>query len=318
MPQEQAKNTNPQQSQFSHFKLFSLGVVAKDKEKDKKTIEVYLTETLPMHEGEITDKSQKITNKGITDPNNKDLKENFEVSQNRGITITALWMGENNRVTAPNVKQGERVKLWTIDGTEQYYWEPCGLDQELRRTERIVWTFASSKDPKEKKLTPDSTNQYTFEINTEDGHVTFTSGKGNNEHIGYKFQINSKQGNVTLTDDGKNPHIIQLDSKGGRISLQNSKKSFIVLDGDTIKMKAKNFQGEFENTDWYSSNYVRVDTPTATFTKNVVIQGNETVNGNETIGQNSTIGIELTVPTATIPTLTSSTISGITVGSGDV
>lgn len=225
----------------SNLRIISIGIVAIDKTIDSQYIEVYPIEMLPFLEGEISDNSDTISS------TSKDANgQTYSIKLNRQMTVKAGWLNSTNRITAPNVKKGEQVKLWTIGDIEEYFWEPLGRDDSLRRQEAITWGFAASSKSSDTPIELSDSNLYTFTIDTINQHITLRTSDDNNEFTRFTVQINTKDGSITLADDLGN--LFQLDSKLTKITLLNKDETFITIDKknilvsapETIDLKSKN------------------------------------------------------------------------------
>ena len=218
-------------STTSKYKLYSIGVVAADKEDKSRVIEVYPFEKIPFFEGEISDDTVDITKEGVDASG-----QTYHVKLTKSMTVPAEWIGETNRWTAPNVKKGEQVKLYTVDTTDIYYWEPVGRDDHLRREELVIWGFAASKSGSDKDIQLTQDNCYVFIVDTKNGHVTMKTSKDNGEHCRYTLQADGKNGIFTAMDDLGN--MVRINSKTTEILLINADNTLIRLSKKVLEVAA--------------------------------------------------------------------------------
>ena len=214
----------------SKFELISIGIVAEDKEENSRYVEIYPIELFPFLEGVIKPEIFSFTREGVSIN-----EEKYSITLYRSMTIKAEWIGSTNRITIPNVKTGEKVKLWTIDGGERYYWDSLGRDDKVRTKERITYAFAARNE--EGRNTPlTGENSYQFTIDTINKHITLKTSKAGGEENIYSCQVNTGAGSITIMDDKKNA--IQLSSKKNRIMLITSDNAQARLEGKNISLYA--------------------------------------------------------------------------------
>lgn len=197
--------------------------------KPNYALQVTLTEALPYSHGEVNsiNKTQKVNTK---DSNNKSLNAEIKI----GSSIKAMWLQrEPNRVTAPNMRRGERVLIWRLGQSDKYYWEPYAADNHLRKLETVIWLFSATQKENEEL---DISNCYMLEVNTHSKRVRLQTSKSNGEAFEYIINLDTQEGKFTLTDNVNNR--IQLDSSQDRITLSNKVGSFFNMKGTEITMNA--------------------------------------------------------------------------------
>lgn len=215
----------------SNMRLFSIGIVVDDKAPGSKFISAYPLEHLPHHEGELTSEHELIERSGTDADGNS-----YNISLQRGTSVKAEWYNANNRITAPNVKKGEQVELWTVGVTNKYYWKSMGRDDHLRRGETVTWAFNASDSKSNKNVVPDATNQYSVTVDTVDQHMTLVTSCDNGEKAAYTLQVNGKTGHVSVADNLGN--VFQFDSANSRITFHNRENTSVVLDKKVITVNA--------------------------------------------------------------------------------
>jgi len=214
----------------SVFRPVALGMVAENKDLQSKEIAWFPTEWSTMRDGEVTSNPEQMQFK-TKDLNDVEVQGGI-ISDN---TLRAFWlpMG-SNRLTAPDVRRGERIQLWQVADNDKYYWSTLGLDDNLRKLETIVFGISATKDEKSTVLNTD--NMYWFEFSSHSKKLAFRSCKANGEPYLYEMFFDFAVGEFTLTDDIGN--FINLVSKLNLIHLQNSKGTFVKLDQKDINMYA--------------------------------------------------------------------------------
>ena len=211
-----------------------IGTVAADKNDGSRFIWVFPNAQLPYHEGAITHDVVDINKKGLDHEGNQ-----YSATIQRSGSIKAEWLKSGNRLTSPNIRKGESVKLFAAADTDTYYWEELGRTGTLRRAEKITYAFNADSEEltKDKPVTGD--NHYSLTIDGQSGTVTFNTTRANGEKASYTIQINGKDGQLSISDHNPIPNIIQIDSTTDTITASNGKGSFISLAKDIITLHAK-------------------------------------------------------------------------------
>lgn len=192
------------------FVPYSLGIASENKVLSAPTLKVSPIESLPTLNGELK-------------ANPKD---------DASLECTWIPFG-SNRVTPPDIRRGERVMVYRVADTDQYYWTEMGLDDNLRRLETVIYAF--NANPKLGDGPLEVANCYYFEVSTHKGLVTFQTSKLNGEQVKYTIQLNPKDGKLAIVDDRKNSFL--WDSVNKNMKLQNEQGSFLQLLDKDFNMK---------------------------------------------------------------------------------
>jgi hypothetical protein len=233
----------------SQLKLFSIGVVVKDKEEGSDVIEVWPSETLPQVNGNIRDASTDYNTKGV---NAQGVSTQTKLTGKK--TIKATWKAgdDGNRITAPDVYANETVDLYRFGDTDQFYWTTSYREPSLRKQETVCYGY-SNKSTQGKAF--DKESSYWVEYSTKKGnkHIHFHTSKSDGERFAYDFIINPDDGSITLNDDNGNSFKIvsadnqiiaensigsKVDISGDNITAENKSGASVVLDGQDGTMKA--------------------------------------------------------------------------------
>jgi hypothetical protein len=240
----------------SKLELVSIGIVAANKPLYNegeigsycRDIEVVLIENSNFFDGDISDDPFPETHKG-KDADGAD----YEILLTSTPSVKAKWLplGEGNRITAPDVRRGERVRIFRVADVDGYWWATLTGDTDWRKLETVVYAFSGTRD-EDKKTSPE--NCYFLEISTHKKLVHFHTSKADGELWGYDIQINTEpgQGFIKIQDDDNN--FIILDSKERQIIAQNKdlskvdiNKRDITIDApDNIFLRARNIKTESE------------------------------------------------------------------------
>lgn len=114
-------------------------------------------------------------------------------------TIHATWMPSgSNRLTAPNIRVGERVEILQEADTDRYYWRPMGLDEDLRRLETIIWGISAT--PNEGDDPTDPENRYWIEFSSHSKKIVLTTSDKNGEATRYSVSMDLEEAIVNLMD----------------------------------------------------------------------------------------------------------------------
>ncbi len=214
----------------SMFKLYAVGVAAENKKRNSRELKIAPTEAFPFLDGELVENPTEMGFKGVDEDN-----QAYEGTVFTDNVINATWLpSSSNRVTAPDVRRGERIEIWRVGDVDQFYWRPMGLDDHLRKLETVI--FAISGNPNEGNEVLDIDNCYFIEFSTHTKQVTLSTSTANGEPFAYTFQFNTDQGNVLLQDDIGNE--FYMDSAQRQLKLINAMGSFIDIDKKNITINA--------------------------------------------------------------------------------
>lgn len=214
----------------SMFRCVAQGIVAMNKELGSKEVEITAIEWRPMLDGELA------SNPTSVEFTSKDKSGNVSQGQMlTDLTITATWLPDgSNRMTAPDVRRGERVQIYATQGEDKYYWKPMGLDDNLRKKETIVIAISNTSDESDTELKPENT--YWIEFSTHSKKLAFSSSKSDGEAFLYECYFDMAGGEFNLTDDAGN--FIYLNSAEKTIHLQNTDGTFVKVDKKDISIYA--------------------------------------------------------------------------------
>lgn len=224
----------PQPKQVSLLQPFSLGIAAENKAQKTKQLRVVPVESLPMLDGELGSNTKAVGYKGVASD-----ASNYEGTINTGNHIVATWLPQgSNRLTAPDIRRGERVMIYRYDTTDKYYWTPLGMDDPKRRLETVI--FGINADPDAASDSDayelNTENCYFLEMSSHTGNVTFQTSQLNGEANRYKVRFNTKDGNFTWVDDANNK--IYVDSQQSYISMENEEGCKLEMDKQAIRITA--------------------------------------------------------------------------------
>lgn len=226
---------------YTKFILYCVGIVAKDIEPNEFEIEVYPIEMYPLAKGDVTKK--KRMKASVTDFSGSKLTATAEQT----FTIKARWLpwgNGGNRISAPNVCQGETVLLFKYAGNDEYFWTTIFNEQDLRKKERVVYYYSNKKKPEKSDLL---TKGYRFVVDTIDKFLGLYTEDNDGEACKYDIQLDTKNGNFLLSDSNNNGFILK--SKDNTFVL-HAEKDIEIEAKNNIKMTAdKQFSLETKEKD---------------------------------------------------------------------
>lgn len=277
---------------------FSYGIVAANKPLSTTNIEVTPIEVLTMLDGELTD-NLSTRNTKLVDASGGA----HEAVAHSAQTLTARWlpMG-SNRVTAPDVRRGEKVQIWKFADADKYYWSSLEYDRKLRKRETIILAI-SNTDKEDVSSLKDY--EYFLEISTHNKLVHFHTSTSDGEAVGYDFVLNTKASNFQITDTMDNTLFIDSLIKrivlktGGNASFDlNDEDLFINVPRNAFMKVGGNFFQEVGGTTTYvSKGKYAVDAPRVDFvtpemytSKKFFTGDDATVSGNLILGKGMSTG----------------------------
>ena len=207
------------QQRLSGLKFYSLGIVLKDKKLDEDIIDVDPIEDFVLDDGKIVDDDRKFK---VDLPDHKDRVKSSDITG--GSMIKAKWIpfGHSNRDTAPDVRKNETVLIFRFGDEQEYYWTTIMREPEIRRLERVRYSYCNRPDGLEPY---DDDTSYWVEYSNVDQHIWLHTSDNNGEPCRYDLKIDTKNGIVTLKDDIGNS--IELRSTEG--TLETTTTSIVIV-----------------------------------------------------------------------------------------
>lgn len=213
----------------SNLKLYSLGIVVKDKVRGSDDILVTPIEDLNIQPAGNIAESKKEFKGQKQSLSSVDFKTEHE-SKNY---VQAKWrsLEGTNRLSAPDVYANQTVLLLKFGDVDEYYWTTLGREPVVQGREDVTYAFSN----KASDLTAyDRNKSYWFQVNTFDKFVQFHTAKNDGEPVGYDIKIDTRKGVFSVVDTAGNS--ITINSQAGDISMKA--KGSINLEAQTITMKA--------------------------------------------------------------------------------
>lgn len=218
---------------LSKLKIYSIGIVAENKEVGQDTCFIMPIEITPFVDGELTDEVVTVTEEG-KDKNN----EQYTVTVDTSAAVEAVWLRiyHTNRRTSPDVRKGERVLLYRYADSQDLYWDSMGMDDHLRKLETVAWTWSATEEEYQAVNSTEKDYRYSLELSTHKKLITLKTTKANEEPFAYTIQLDTGNGNFVITDDVGN--YIQIDSMETIMTFINKEKTMVELNKQDILMYA--------------------------------------------------------------------------------
>lgn len=161
-------------------------------------------------------------------------------------TLPAKWgpIGDPNRKTAPDVREGSQVAIYQVSGQNQLYWTTYGFNADTHRLETVIWGF--NANPALAEDTPFSVDDYTmFKVSTHEGLVQLRTSQANGEKSSFDLMINGRDGRIDIR--GSEGSILSVDDPEHTFTYTNKdgsiigvdKKKMLLFTEDSIGVQAK-------------------------------------------------------------------------------
>lgn len=195
---------------MSGLHFFSLGIVTKDKPRNTDFVMVSPIEKLSMETGDLSAVEKNYTTSapdatGVARSDNIKGQADFK----------AQWLpdGDNNRISAPDVVNGETVRIYRYADTDIYFWTTIYREPGIRRLETALYAWGNLSSG---RTAWDKSSSYWHEVSTHEGYMWWKTTNSNGEPYEYDIKIDTKAGTVSINDDIGNS--IVMDSGAGTIT----------------------------------------------------------------------------------------------------
>lgn len=209
---------------------YSVGVAVENKPRNTRSLNVYTPEKNAAISGELTFNPQSNTLQG------KDSAGNvYNLNINQDASVPCEWIPDgSNRVTPPDIRRGEWVRVYRLGDTDKFFWKCMGLRDNLRTLETVILAISANPTPGGAGI--DIANCYFLEVSSHEKHITLGTSKANGEPFKYTVQINTGDGEINIMDDIGNH--IELISGENTIKATNADQSFVNIEHKNIYAKA--------------------------------------------------------------------------------
>ena len=224
-------NQNDNPTDESGLRFYGIGIVAENKPRNGDFIMVSPVEKVTSSKGRLAE-TEHVYEVESLDVNGIVSKEKVTGQS----IIKAKWMplSEGNRQTAPDVREGESVRLWKYGNSSEYYWQTMYREPSIRRLETVLYCYGNLPSGN----TPwDKDSSYWHEVSTHDQHLWWKTTQSNGEAYSYDIKLDTRNSNYTVHDNVGN--IFLLDSQNTLIRMINADGSFVELDKQRYHGQAK-------------------------------------------------------------------------------
>lgn len=211
----------------------TIGYAAADLPHNGRELYVHCPQLTPFMEGELSpvEASNDINTTGGT-ANSSSYSNSLKTTN----FIKAVWRGDPDNPYPPAIRKGEQVTVFNMGDTDVWYWSCDGRDESMRRLDTKRFSVSGNLDNNSENT---DDNTYFLEIDTlRHKHIKLSTSQQDGEQFRYMLLLDAGNNCITLTDDKNNSVTIE-SGDAPRITLRNSKNSFIKLDDETITLACK-------------------------------------------------------------------------------
>lgn len=207
-----------------------IGIAAADLPHNGRELYVYPSQQLPFFQGEL--KAIEASN----DVNTTNDTGSYSGSLKTTNFLKCYWRGDSENPYPPAIRKGEQVTIFSLGDSDMWYWSCEGRDESMRRLDTKRLSVSGNLD-NNSESTDD--NSYFLEIDTlRNKHIKLSTSQQDGEKYRYMLLMDAGNNTISLTDDKNNSVTIE-SSDTPRITLRNSKNSFIKLEDESISIACK-------------------------------------------------------------------------------
>lgn len=210
-----------------------VGTVASTKQTNTDEIMVYLPSVAPAADGRVVATAKQVEKKS-QNAYGEEVTSRVLTSN----TFPAKWrsMGDSNRITPPDVREGSQVSIYQVSGQNTYYWTTFGINAETMRLETVIMGY--SANPQQSDDTPfNIDNFYTLTISTHEGFAAFRTTQANGEKAAFEIKVDGKNGKVMVGGSGQN-YLVKDDVERS-LTYVNSDGTIFNVDKKKVNVYAK-------------------------------------------------------------------------------
>ena len=214
----------------SGFRRIAIGVATEHLEPKSQYLVVHILELVSNTDVVYSDKNKKETSTSVTDTFTSKLK--------RESTLKCRYYNKgSNTISAPTVRRGETIEVYQYADTDQYFWRPAFYESDIRGQEVqiIQWSnIPRAKDPKKhlEKLTKD--NSYWFKADTINKKFHFRANKNDGEPTDWDIKLDSKIGRLSINNGSGDSLEIAIGKIKGKTKVFEIEADTILLNGKSL------------------------------------------------------------------------------------
>jgi hypothetical protein len=201
-----------------------VGTVAATKDTNTDQIMVYLPSLFPQADGRVS-ASVKQVDRSSVNAAGEEIKSTLMHSN----AVPAVWknMGNTNRLTSPDVREGSQVAIYQVSGQNKYYWTTDGVNASTFRLESVMWGWSGSPDVSE-NADFDVDKFYMAKVDTRTGLMAVRTAMANGEKSMWDIQINGMEGIIQI--GGNEGSFMVMNDMERAFTYTNADKSFLRIE----------------------------------------------------------------------------------------
>lgn len=219
------------------YEPYSVGVLTEDIVNGNRVASVWPHEKVPvMPKKEIVssyfdnDQYGQYVHKGVDAQG-----RSYESTVTADTSIRAQYLQDDrHQISVPLLRTGEKVMLYRLKGSNEFYWKPMNTDGRLAESDTMVKAYAATNEKEPGGFEGDPEKSYVTSISPANKEISIVTSQANGEPCGYVIQVNTKEGAVIVQDTLGN--IIQMDSVGHRITFRNADDTLMDLNKTDLKI----------------------------------------------------------------------------------
>lgn len=213
------------------FNYVGMGLVTENKPLSTKVIMVTPIELTPGIQGDLSSQNIRSEVKG-KDAQGKEFNSVYYTNNSK----EAIWLPDDTfRLTAPDVRRGEKVRLYRYGDSNTWYWKEMGDGKGKRRGETIVLGASGYLEMPANGLPPDVSaveDNYRIEFSGHGRFINLVTAGKNGEVSVYNLLLDGGKGRISLADQEGNEFV--LDTRKIQWALRNKEGSYVILDKKNV------------------------------------------------------------------------------------
>lgn len=208
------------ENKLSGLRHYSLGIVVEDKAEGTDYAKICPIEELPLVNGLLKDATFDYD---VDLPDASGVKRKSTLSGDAAIVAKWLPFSEGNRMTAPDVCEGETVIIWRYADTQEFSWSTIFREPKIRRQETVCFALSNLK---ERLVAFDKDTSYWSEWSTMHKYVKIHTSDNDGELTTYDTIIDTLNGSHT-TEDGHG-NFVKIDSATDTITIKSVGRIIVI------------------------------------------------------------------------------------------
>lgn len=215
------------------LQCIGVGVVTSTKETNTDEIMFYSPSLFPTAEGRATTSAKEVESKSKGVDGEEIVSRNLH---SNALPATWLNMGDNNRITSPDVREGSKVAIYQVSGQNNYYWSSFGVNATTYRLETVIYGWSANPQVSE-NTEFDVDDFYIMKVSTHEGLISLRTSQRNGEATVFDIQVNAMDGNIAIAGDLKS--YLVLDDVQRSMTYTNADGTVFTIDKETATFYSK-------------------------------------------------------------------------------